>query len=235
MAARARDTRRACPGCRCGPQATPPACPCQAAPCLAPARGRPARAPRAPMATMPRWGLDCSRVRLARRCAGCHASIWPPVGHGPLSSKPLSWRFRTLQPSDRVCRTDSARLCWGCQGPQPQCRQPPVSRTPAPAMYRQWERHRLPFRAIVLPSGVLWIFPRSTLAPNLSQQAPSTGSKGSPIMRRATTMPPGTDTIALHTRSPWCRRAGARGLGKLHGPHGAAEASRRARTWRVST
>jgi hypothetical protein len=33
MAAQARDTRRAGPGCRCGFQATPPACPCQAAPC----------------------------------------------------------------------------------------------------------------------------------------------------------------------------------------------------------
>src|SRR5712692_3024699 len=58
MAARARATRRAGPGCRCGPQATPPACPCQAAPCLAPARGMPARAPRAPMASRPRWELD---------------------------------------------------------------------------------------------------------------------------------------------------------------------------------
>src|SRR5712691_7519800 len=72
-AARARATRRAGPGCRCGPQATPPAGPCQAASCRAPARGMPARAPLALMASRPRWGLDCSRVHLAR----------PPVGHGP--------------------------------------------------------------------------------------------------------------------------------------------------------
>src|SRR5512145_724768 len=42
MAARAQDTPCAGPGCRCGCHTTPPACPCQAAPYLAPTRSLPA-------------------------------------------------------------------------------------------------------------------------------------------------------------------------------------------------
>jgi len=72
---------------------------------------------------------SCGLLRLFDEIPGhCEPFFYPRMEPTSTSGKPLSASWRTLPQSDRVCRTDFAQFCWGCQGPQPACRETPDRR-----------------------------------------------------------------------------------------------------------